>query len=369
MVISNRLRYEQSSLKIDYGSKNLSRMNLNENVVLPDNLMRSVIARSIDRVDPRFYPSGLNEGEIQALTVEISKYCNCSTNCVAIGSGGDQLLDLLFRMKLKRSSDKMVTVDPTYSMYSLIARRLGAQVSQVKLSASGDQKPFSLKLEEILKISRKKKAKMLVLSSPNNPTGIQYPIDEITTLLAELPNITLVLDEAYVEYGGYSAEKLLSRYKNLVILRTFSKAFGLASLRLGYVLSSDVKLIDKLNNNVQLPYPVSGVTIAVAQEMMRRKALILDYAKKTKLFRAELMESLGKFDKLSVIPNPSGNFVLVKSKQSRKIAEELLSNYAIAVKYIEELGSEREFLRITVGTRELNQKLLYALRRITSRIG
>ena len=369
MAISNLIRYEQSPLKIDYGSKNLVRMNLNENVVLPDNLMRSVIARSIERIDPRFYPSGLNAGHNQALTVEISNYCKCSSACVAIGSGGDQLLVLLFRMQLKRSSNRMVTVDPTYSMYSLIARRLGAQISQVKLRSSSDPKPFSMKLDEILKIARNKNAKILVLSSPNNPTGIQYPIDEIVTLLTELPNITLVLDEAYVEYGGYSAEKLLGRYKNLVILRTFSKAFGLASLRLGYVLSSDTKLIDELNNDVQLPYPVTGFSVVVAQEMMRRKALILDYANKTKLFRRELMESLGKFDILSVIPYSSGNFVLVKSKESRKIAEELLSNYAIAVKYIEKLGNETEFLRITVGTRELNQKLLYALRRITATAG
>lgn len=369
MKISNRLRYEQSSLKIDYGSKNLVRMNLNENIVLPDNMMRSVIAKCIDRVDPRLYPSGLNEGDIRSLKLEISKYCNCSSGCVAIGSGGDQLLDLLFRMKLKHSSDRMVTVDPTYSMYSLIARRLGAQVSTVKLRSSNDKKPFTLKLDELLRVSRDGGTKILVLSSPNNPTGIQYPIDEIVTLLAELPNITMVLDEAYVEYGGYSAAKLLSKQKNLVILRTFSKAFGLASLRLGYVLSADKRLIDQLNNNFQLPYPVTGFSVVVAQEMMRRKSMILEYANKTKLLRKDLMESLGKFGKFSIVPNPSGNFVLVKSRDSRKIAEDLLSNYAIAVKYIEKLGSETEFLRITVGSRELNEKLLYALRRITTLAG
>lgn len=364
MLASKELRYEQSALDIDYGSKNLVRMNLNENIVLPRSQIRSVIASCADRLDTRYYPSAIKEGDLQALTLRIAKYCNCSSGSVAIGSGGDQLLDLVLRMKLKRRSDKLVTVEPTYSMYSIIARRLGARVSLVGLSSSKAPEPFSLKVDEILSKSRSRNAKVLVLASPNNPTGIQYPINQIESLLSELPDIDIILDEAYVEYGEYSAEKLIGSYTNLIIVRTFSKAFGLASLRLGYILSSDTALINDLNNNVQLPYPVSGFSVIVALAMLRRQSIILEYTNRTKSLRNELAESLGRISELRVIPNPRGNFVLVKSRESRKIADDLLSKYAIAVKYIEKLGAEREFLRITVGTRELNQKLLYALRRI-----
>jgi histidinol-phosphate/aromatic aminotransferase/cobyric acid decarboxylase-like protein len=106
----DELMYQQSPIKIDYSVKNLVRMNLNENLVLPESFLRSVMVRCLDRLESRYYPSELGEGEMQALLVEISKYCSCSTEMICLGNGSDQLIDLLLRMRLKKSSDTLLTV-------------------------------------------------------------------------------------------------------------------------------------------------------------------------------------------------------------------------------------------------------------------
>ncbi|MGI0090137.1 MAG: pyridoxal phosphate-dependent aminotransferase [Nitrososphaerales archaeon] len=338
-------------------------MNLNENLVFPQNQMRSILVKCIDRLDPRFYPAELREGELDTLGTEIAKYCGCSKRSIVIGVGSDQILDLIFRMKLG-SRGKMVTVDPTYSMYSVLAKRLGADVDFVRVRSSTAKEPFSLALDEL--IASAKRANILVIASPNNPTGVQYPIDEIRALIQSLPETLVVIDEAYVEYADYSTAGLLKSNKKLIITRTFSKAFGLASLRLGYLLSSDENFINELSEKFQYPYPVSGFSVLMATELLRRKSLVLEYAEKTKSCRKELIEYLQKLgDKfLKVVPRSDSNFVVVRSKRSKSIAEELLSKYSVAVKYIPKMGLETEFLRITVGSREMNQKLLYSLRRI-----
>ena len=354
------LEYEQSSLKIDYSEKNLLRMNLNENLVLPLARMRSVLVKCIDEFDPRIYPSEATEGEARTLRERIAKYCNCSSRSVGLGSGSDQIIDIAYHMSLGKGG-KIVTVDPTYSMYSIFAKRIGAPLLNVKLGLSTAKDPFSLDETKLVRACRNKGVKMLSLISPANPTGIQYQEEQLKKIIESVPDIPVLLDEAYVEYGEYAFSKYVSKYPNLMIVRTFSKAFGLANLRLGYLLANEA-LIKKFEKEFQYPYAVSGLAVSIASEFLERKSLILEHVQKTKLYRRELIESLGKMG-FSVVKKSDTNFVLVRSKEAKKIAQELMK-YAIAVKYIPNMGREREFLRISVGSREMNQRLLYSLRRI-----
>jgi histidinol-phosphate/aromatic aminotransferase/cobyric acid decarboxylase-like protein len=186
--------------------------------------------------------------------------------------------------------------------------------------------------------------------------------------------VTVLLDEAYVEYANYSGLKLLNSYPNLVILRTFSKAFALASQRLGYIMCSDTDFVREFTQEHQYPYPIASFSVALGIELMKRKSVVLDAANKTKILRAELTQSLVDLGKKKKSGRPlfvkasdsSANFVLFQCKNSGRIAQELLQTYNIAVKYIEKLAREKKFLRITVGTRELNERLLFALRRVTT---
>ena len=362
-IRSPEMRYAQSVLSLDYSGKSMLRMNLNENIVMPLARMKPAISKCADQFDHRYYTSGLDEAEVSQLLSGVARDAECAVNSIGLGFGSDQILDLIFKMKFGSVMSTLVSMDPSYSMYAVLARRSGCKVALVKLTSSTASEPFALRNERVLKAVRKSNAKVLVLASPNNPTGIQYPLDQIRSILESLPGTSVLVDEAYVVYADSTTTALLSKFRNLIIVRTFSKAFALANLRLGYFLSSDSSLVEKFNKEVQYPYPVSGFAVSIATELLRRRSLILEYAEKTRVYRKELMDSLEGVG-LRVASRSSANFVLVKSSKSRRIAEELLLRFAIAVKYIPRLGSEREFLRITVGSREMNERLLYSLRRI-----
>ncbi|MHB8566530.1 MAG: pyridoxal phosphate-dependent aminotransferase [Nitrososphaerales archaeon] len=358
------LKYEQSPLRIDYSLKNLVRMNLNENLILPQTFLRAIAVRCLDKLESRFYPSELDDGEIFELIVEISKYCNCSTNMICIGDGSDQLIDLLFRMKLRKSSDALVTVNPTFSLYGLMALRQGAKVINVPVRPSSSPNPFALDERALIEACKSKNAKVLALASPNNPTAVQYPLDQIKRIIESLPNVTILLDEAYVEYASYDATRLLGVHENLLLMRTFSKAFALASHRLGYFVSSNIEFAREFNQEYQYPYPVAAFGALMATMLLRNKSEVLASVNRTKELRKELGGALS--ERFAVIDDPQANFVLVKTKSAGIIANELLEKYRIALKLIETIGSEKGFLRITVGTHELNERLLYALRRVVS---
>ncbi len=363
--LAKELKYEQSPFKIDYSIKNLARMHLNENLVLPTTLLRSAIVRCIDKLDSRVYPSDYGEGEVFDLQIEIAKYCKCSSEMVSFGDGSDQLIDILCRMYMKKSSDALVTIDPTFSIYALMARRNGGRVSTVGVNPSNDSsEPFSMPLERVIKACKSRNAKILALASPNNPTGIQYPIEDLKAIVEALPRVRVLLDEAYVEYGRYSATSLLPDFENLIIMRTFSKAFGMASHRLGYFLSSNEEFAKAFNDEYQYPYPVTSLAVLLATMMLKLKDDVLKYAERTKALRKELIASLSKFESLNVVQDSDANFVVVQTDDAGRIAQDLISSYGIALKYIPRMAGEKEFLRITVGTRELNEKLLYALRRV-----
>ena len=354
-----------SPLGVDYAQKELQRMHLNENLVFPKNVMRRILAKCVDEYDPRVYPPSIYEEGSLLLNRELAKYCGCSEKSVALGAGGDQLIDLLFRMTVPKSTDVAIIVSPTFPMYPFFAKSQGFKLQDVWLNPSTAKDPFSLPASLKDLWNKQTRAKLLVIVSPNNPTGNQFPLEDITELLEATPDRIVLLDEAYVEYAKYDgAKKLLKAHPNLVVLRTFSKAFALASLRLGYIISSNAEFIRKFNENIQYPYPVAGLSLSMGLELLKRKEVVLEWVEKTKLFREELLASLQKLPKIRVVSKSDTNFVLVQANGAKRIAAELLSRYAIVVKHFPTLGKEKDFLRITVGSMEANRRLLFALRRI-----
>ncbi len=371
-TMKQTLRYEQSPFEIDYSLPGLLRMNLNENLVLPASFVRKTLRECERRIDSRFYPSDIDDGEMKNLKALVAGYCGARENMVELGCGSDQLIDLLCRMKLGRSTDELVTVRPTFSMYALRAKRCGARIVQVPLGFSlVADNPFPLKTGELASACRSENGKILALASPNNPTAIQYELEQIREILDSVPSrVFLLLDEAYVEFGRYNAASLLRRYPNLILLRTFSKAFGLASHRIGYIVSSNRDLLDEFEDGFQYPFPLTTLSAMLAGELLRAKKAILRYAEETKKLRGELIESLRLLDcqGFRVVPKSDANFVLVESPHAEKLAKSLLRDYKIAVKYMPRMIENKSFIRITVGTRTMNTALLKALREILGRL-
>ena len=362
------LQYEQSPIKIDYSVRGLVRMNLNENLVMPREFVASILTRCAKELDSRFYPSDLDEGEMLELKQEISKYAGCRESLVFLGAGSDQLIDLLCRIRLKKPTDELVTIKPTFSMYYLRAVTNGSSFSDVPLGYQDNaEDPFTLESALVEKSCRSKDAKIFVIACPNNPTAIQYPIAQVKEMMDSIPeSVTVMLDEAYVEYARYNAVPLLRKYQNLMILRTFSKAFGLASHRIGYMLTENEEFAKSFNGGVQYPFPLPAMSVLLARELLREKETVIGYAKEAKKLREDLIEELVEMKRDDFIPveRSDANFVLVQSPDSENIARQLLSKYKIAVKYIPSMVAGRSFIRITVGTEKLNANLIRALKQI-----
>jgi histidinol-phosphate aminotransferase len=200
--------------------------------------------------------------------------------------------------------------------------------------------------------------KMLYLCSPNNPTGNQFEVDKVEALIEEFPGIVL-LDEAYGEYAEYSVTPLIGKYENLVVLRTFSKAFGLAGLRLGYAVANP--LLANAINKIPAPYAINVVSLTMGRKLLENAGVVKEAVAALKAERGKLINELNAMEGVEAFDSRA-NFVLFNTV---KPFEEVYANMlkrGIIVKKLGKLLMYENCLRTTVGLPEMNVKLLAALR-------
>ncbi|MCX6769306.1 MAG: aminotransferase class I/II-fold pyridoxal phosphate-dependent enzyme [Candidatus Micrarchaeota archaeon] len=187
------------------------------------------------------------------LRQEIAKYAGVKRENVLVGNGSDEVIDLCIRAFVS-IGDNVVSLEPGYSMYSVCAEAQGANAKQVLLD-----KEFQPDIGAVLAASNSR-TKIIFLVSPNSPVGVPVEYVKIEELAGKTDAI-LFVDEAYIEFGGKSAVSLIEKYDNLVISRTFSKAWGLAGLRVGYAVSNE-RIISVLRS-LKAPYNVNSLSAAL----------------------------------------------------------------------------------------------------------
>ncbi len=213
-------------------------------------------------------------------------------------------------------------------------------------------KDFSLPVEKI--VSEAKNSKIVMICNPNNPTGVLYPEDEIKAILDT--GVLVVLDEAYSEFSGHSNLNLLNHYDNLIVMKTLSKAFGLAGFRTGYCVASET-LINSMSK-VILPYNLNLISMKIMELAIENNNFMKDSVNKIKENRKYLygaMQQLNGIDPLA----SSANFILFETENPKKIYESLLKK-GILIRYFE----GKNYLRTTVGTYEECVRLIDALKEI-----
>jgi histidinol-phosphate aminotransferase len=272
---------------------------------------------------------------------------------IFLGNGSDEGIDLLFRVLCEPGRDHVITVDPTYGMYAVCAEINGVERRSVLLN-----KNFSLDPDRVLS-SVDEHTKLIFLCSPNNPTSNSLEHEAILKIVNGA-NCMVVVDEAYIDFSsGPGLLSLLQEKKNLVILQTLSKAWGLAGIRLG-MLFAQPELIEYISR-VKYPYNINGLSIGAALkglgETAQRGAWISAILEERSRMAAEL-ESLA-FVK-DVYPSDA-NFLLIKVDDPLT-AYEFLMNKGIIVRDRSSVPLCEGCLRITIGTGEENQELLSALK-------
>ncbi|MBI2901828.1 MAG: histidinol-phosphate transaminase [Planctomycetes bacterium] len=315
------------------------RMDGNTNLLGQNPAVERVAARAAS-LELNHYPSAISA----ALRAELARRHGVPPDQVIVGNGSDELIDFLTKAFVE-PGDVVAMPTPTFVMYPFYARVNLARVVEVPLVRPG----FDLDVDGLLRA----KPKLLFVASPNNPTGNAFPERDLDRLVAEAPGI-VVIDEAYADFCGQDYTRNLR--SDLVVLRTFSKSFGLAGLRVGYAVGP-AALVAKLEC-VKPPFSVGTFAEAVALEALRDPAFVRGSVETIVRERDRLAEDLKG---LGFHPARSdANFLLVEVGDGRGVRE-FLRGRRILTRDLADFPGLEGFVRFTVGSAEHNDRLLTAL--------
>ena len=250
------------------------------------------------------------------LLERLGEYAKVPTENLLLTNGSDQAIDVILRCLLE-SSEELAMVQPGFAMFQQVAGTLGCQVV-------GPQFPedFDFPHEE-LKESVNRRTRLIVVINPNNPTGTSVSAEQIEDLLKTFPDIPILVDEAYYEFSGQTCVSLLSSYPNLIIIRTFSKALALPSLRLGYVIAQPDFILQLLK--IRGPYDVNLVAVLAAREQLNHPG---DWQKVVRHLMDESKPALEKYfgERQVKYYSSTANFLLVEPQNVAEVSEFLKKN-------------------------------------------
>ncbi len=334
--------------------KNIIKLSANESALGMSPKAKKIIAKK--KINLERYP----DGKSQDLRKVISKKYKCNFDKIICGAGSDEVIQMICQLFLK-PKDEVVVPQFSFLMYRIYAKIVGAKVVFAK------EQNFKISNKEILKkVTRK--TKIVFLANPNNPTGTYLTKRELLDLRKKLnKNILLVIDDAYVEYmknSDYkSALDLFKNKDNVFILRTFSKIFGLASLRVGWGHGSK-KIINGLNL-IKPPFNVSHIAQLTAIESLKDNKFIDRSIKHNLYYAKKIKEYLKEYNIFS--NDVSANFLLLdfkKCKYSAKYFYEQLKKKRIIVRSTEDGYHIKNKLRLTIGSKKENLAFMNAVKKI-----
>lgn len=268
---------------------------------------------------------------------------NIGSNQVIAGNGSDDVLKMLIDTFISKG-DRVLALAPTFSMYRFFTELAGGEYENFSLI----ENEFSY--ESIMKIIDNIKPKMIFLCSPNNPTGKQLPKKEVLKLIDNYKGI-LVIDEAYADFSNFTFIDHINQHTNLVVSRTFSKAFGLAGIRLGYLVGSK-KLVRQVEK-VLKPYNLNCITSLIGEIILEEKDLIDKRVEKIVSERKRLFDTLESYNNWTVFPS-SANFVYIEGEDTVKF-KNMLNAEGIKIR---SFNRRPPAIRITVGKIEENDKII-----------
>ena len=324
------------------------KLDSNENFALDRDFVAGVAAEAAKQVDLREYPLGQMD-ELYAL---LAKYAGVSVECVALGSGSDQIIELL----LSTLGGRHATVfSPTFSYFINRCKLHGIKVYQVPLEPD-----FTLDKKAFVKAA--KKSDLIYICSPNNPTGNQLDRREMIEVVDSLEGRLVLIDEAYVDFADYSLSGEAIKRNNVIVLRTLSKAFGLAGARVGYIVSNR-KFVKIFRSIIQSPYPISTLSLAIAAGILADVDQVKQTIKSVRLERERVFARLSKIDGIKIFRSDA-NFIFIEAGKNYHSISKILNSNGIVVKLLGNITNHKGCMRITIGTREMNDKYLKCIEQI-----
>lgn len=289
------------------------------------------------------------------LKEKVSEIKQVDIQKIFFGNGSDEPIDIVIRIFCEPTVDNIVAIDPTYGMYKVCADINNVEYRSVLLKDN-----FILDADAVLKATDDK-SKIIFLCSPNNPSGNLLNKEEVLKIIQSFSGI-VVLDEAYIDFAPEASwVSQLDKYPNLVILQTFSKAWGIAAVRLGMAFASPE--IISLFNKVKYPYNINILTQNFVQSELDKIQLKEEWVKTLLAQRVYLVQELLKISFIEKIYPSDANFILVKVPDANNIYNKLVDQ-GIIIRNRNTVSLCNGCLRITIGTKEENNKLISALKSI-----
>ncbi|MDG5815840.1 histidinol-phosphate transaminase [Chitinispirillales bacterium ANBcel5] len=277
---------------------------------------------------------------------DLARYTNVESENIIVGNGSNEMLMILMLSFLSKSSTAIMCT-PTFTVYNLLVNGLGAAHKTVNL-----KEDLQYDVPAICDEVKNNPGSILILCSPNNPTGSVLSKQQLTEIL-EVHSGICILDQAYIEFGGFNGIELIKSYPNLIVTRTFSKALGAAGLRLGYMIA-DKELIEQINK-IKLPYNINFFSEYCASLILQNRSKLNTYIDTTIKEREELITFLNTLPFDNVYPSEA-NFVLVRSSQKQQLFDYLKEN-GILVRDVSSSPMLEGCLRLSLGKTEENDRL------------
>lgn len=321
------------------------KLDCNEATYPPSPLVLERLKNFIEKEPLNWYPDPVNRDLKEAL----AGYTGLTPSSLSVFNGCDHALETLCRVYLKEG-DQVAFFSPNYDNFRVFAEAAGATVVPV-LGRSA----FESNAEGLKKVLSPR-VKIVYFSNPTNPTGVTYSKEEIESILRLASSALVIADEAYFEFWGKSSISLIRNYPNLVITRSFSKAFALAGLRCGYIASDpqNIRTVEKIRNGKNVNTLAQVAAIASLQDLSYLHERLREVSHAKKWFVAELQKM-----RVTVVDTPA-NFVLIRTNLPKKTKETLEKN-GVFIRNRDTLPQLEGYLRITVGRKHDMQRCLAAL--------
>lgn len=287
------------------------------------------------------------------LREKLAKNLGMKREEILMGNGSSELIELVMKAYLE-AEELVISISPTFSMYKIFTIIHKGNYEEYPLKDM-----TSLDVEGFIEFVESKKPKIVILSNPNNPTGTLIPKEDIIKI-AQACDCMIVLDEAYVEFAEEETLEEVRQYKNLIVLRTFSKALGLAGIRLGYMIA-DAEIIDYINR-VRSPYNVNSLTQATGLRALENEE---ELTGNVRLIKEERERVRTRLEEMGYIPLPSqGNFLFFKGEEGLYAA--LVEKKVLIRAYG---GGLKGYYRLTIGTPEENDIALAIMEEVRNETG
>lgn len=324
------------------------KVNANESTLSLPPLVEERVLNRLGCIAFNRYP---NE-EYDLLVEQIARNFSVAKSQILLGGGSSEIIEKIF-FAFGGAGKKVVYPQPSFSMYKIYARAAESESFPFDL----DEK-FNLNVDKFIKKVRDVRADLAVVCNPNNPTGNALTVAQIEEIAKNI-DCAFLLDEAYVEFYGRSAFGLIEKYPNLIVARTFSKAYGMAAARVGYMLAAEG--VTKMINKAFMPYHMNTLSLAAADIVYQMRDEFVPRIQMTVAERQRMFERLKVLREVEVFPSET-NFLLIRYEKAAAL-QEYLENLDIGVRYFSPTAPGlKNCLRISMGTRMENDEVFSAIK-------